>query len=109
MDTVNCIFCDAENTMDLIATSYGFTGGDKWQCVACKGYVVTRPGQVPVKEGIVLTKEVMKYDLNKMELPDSLPVKEGFIPITIKAGDRFRMTLQGVGKKEIVLLEIIRG
>lgn len=46
---VDCIFCGAKGEMRLIQTAYGFTGGDKWACAVCEGFVVTRPEQLPTK------------------------------------------------------------
>lgn len=33
----------------LVATCYGFTGGDKWSCTACKGYCVVRAQAIPTR------------------------------------------------------------
>lgn len=49
---IDCVLCDAKQTMKLTATCYGFTGGDKWSCEACQGYVVTRPEQLPKKREV---------------------------------------------------------
>lgn len=35
--------------MTLVCTAYGMTGGDKWRCQTCQGYVVTRPEVIPQK------------------------------------------------------------
>ena len=48
--SIDCTLCGSEKTMSLVSTGYGFTGGDKWSCIVCKGYVVTRPGGIPQKE-----------------------------------------------------------
>jgi hypothetical protein len=47
---IDCTLCGAKHAMRLVETAYGFTGGDKWQCRACEGYVVTRPEMVPLPQ-----------------------------------------------------------
>lgn len=40
---------DCSGPSRLVDTCYGFTGGDKWRCIQCKGYCVVRPYVVPSK------------------------------------------------------------
>ena len=48
-DKTPCVFCNG-GQMKLVETAYGFTGGDKWVCINCKGYIVMRPNEVPLEK-----------------------------------------------------------
>lgn len=53
-----------------------------------------------------IAKEVMKANLKKLDLDK--PADKSFTPVEIKAGDKFRMTMQGLGGRELYLIEVIR-
>lgn len=55
-----------------------------------------------------LAGEIFKFDLKTLDLSNNKPVETEFIAAVVRPGDKFRMTMQGMGGKEIYLIEIIR-
>lgn len=57
---------------------------------------------------INLNREVLSANLNEMILDDVKPLDKPWVMVTAEIGDKARMTMQGLGNKELYVIEIIR-